>query len=324
MGVVLAVVLAMLMVPGMAAAQQPGKVYRIGFLGGTPPSAEPGLWSGFEQGMRELGYVNGRDFVLEGRYYGDHVERLPALAAELAQLGVDVILAGGAPAPEVASRTTSTIPIVMAYHADPVAVGLAASLAKPGGNVTGLSVLSVDLVGKQLQLLKEAVPGLATAAFLYDESGPPSVRAAAEAEIAAPSIGLTLQKVGVRTPDDLAQAFSTIGQGAAGALVIRGGSMFFAERARIAQLAEQSRLPSISIWREYAEAGGLMGYGTNMRESFRRAAAYVDKILKGAKPGDLPIEQASTFEFVVNLKTARKLGLEIPPSILAQADQVIE
>jgi len=307
-----------------ADAQPAAKVYRIGYLGGTPPTVELGLWEAFFLGMRELGYIEGKNFFIEGRYYGDQVERLPALAAELAALKVDIIVTGAPPAPEAAQRATSTIPIVMAYHPDPVGSGLVASLARPGRNVTGMSVLGLELVGKQLQLLKETVPGISRVAVLANSTVPQNAIGLEQAETAARSMNVQIQPLQVRTPGDFAAAFSAMKKERAGGLIALGSSMFFAERKQIMELAAQGRLPSMASFREYAEAGGLMTYGANLRENFRRSAAYVDKILKGAKPGDLPVEQATKFQLIVNLKTAKSIGLTIPPSVLQRADEVIQ
>ena len=308
----------------VAEAQPVVKVYRIGFLAGTAPTAEARLWEGFFQGMRELGYVEGQNFVIEGRYYEDRIERLPALAAELVELKVDIIVAGAPPAPEAAQRATSTIPIVMAYHPDPVGSGLVASLARPGTNVTGMSVLGRELVGKQLQLLKETVPGISRVAVLANPSVPFNAIGLKEAEAAARSMNVQIQLLQVRTPGDFAAAFSAMKKDRAGGLIALGSSMFFAERKQIMELAAQSRLPSMASFTEYAEAGGLMTYGANLRESFRRSATYVDKILKGAKPGDLPVEQAAKIQLIINLKTAKEIGLTIPQSVLQRADEVIQ
>ncbi len=314
----------LLAAPLAAEAQPAAKVYRVGLLGGTPPTAEPRLWEGFFQEMRERGYVEGRNVIYDARWYGDHTEQLPALAAELVQLKVDVIVAGAAPAPEAAQRATSTIPIVMAYHPDPVGVGLVSSLASPGKNITGMSVRSPELVGKQLQLLREAVPGLSRVALLSSLALPSNALVVKEAQVSARSLKMQLQVLQVRTPGDLTPAFSAMTKDRVGGFVVLGGSIFFAKRTRIAELAAQSRLPSIYVVRQFAEAGGLMAYGPSIRDSLRRAATYVDRILKGAKPGDLPIEQATKFDLVINLKTAKALGLTIPPSLVGRADEVIQ
>ena len=317
--------LALLAAPLAAETQPAPEVYRIGLLGGSPPSDPSGrFWEGFFQGLRDLGYVEGKNILFEGRWYGERTERLPALAAELVRLKVDVIVAGAAPAPEAAQRATSTIPIVFTSHPDPVGSGLVSSLARPGRNVTGLSSLTRELVGKQLQLLKEALPGISRVALLSNPTVPSNALLAKEAEVAARSLKVQLQVLEARAPGDFASAFSAMRKDRAGALIVLTSSMFFAERSRIAELAAQNRLPSLYGSKEWAEAGGLMTYGTSPRESWRRAATYVDKILKGAKPGDLPIEQPTKFEVVINLKTAKALGLTIPQSLLQRADQVIE
>jgi ABC-type uncharacterized transport system substrate-binding protein len=308
----------------VADAQSVVKVYRIGFVAGTSPTAEPRLWEGFFQGMRELGYIEGQNFVIEGRYYEDRIERLPALAAELVGLKVDLIVAGAPPAPEAAQRATSTIPIVMAYHPDPVGSGLVVSLARPGRNVTGMSVLGRELVGKQLQLLKEAVPGISRVAVLANPTVPFNATGLKEAEAAARSMNVQIQPLQVRAPGEFAAAFAAMAKDRAGGLIVLGSSLFFAERKQIMELAARSRLPSTASFREYAEAGGLMTYGANLNESFRRSATYVDKILKGAKPGDLPVEQATKFQLIINLKAAKEIGLTIPQSVLQRADEVIQ
>ena len=316
----------LLAAPLTAGAQQTAKVFRIGLLGSSSPTDPEAsrIWEGFFQGLRELGYVEGQNILVEGRFYGDRTERLPALAVELVRLNVDVIVAQGPPAPEAAQRATPTIPIVMTVHQDPVGSGLVASLARPGRNATGLSVLTTELVGKRLQLLKEAVPGLSRVAVLWDPTHPTATLQLREAEVAARSLKVQLQVLEARAPGDLVSAFSAMRNGGVGGLIFLGGLMFFVERTRIVELAAQSRLPAIYGAKENAEAGGLMAYGPNLRESYRRAAAYVDKILKGAKPAELPVEQPTKFEFVINLKTAKALGLTIPPSLLARADEVIE
>jgi putative ABC transport system substrate-binding protein len=317
---------ALLAAPLAAEAQQAAKVYRLGLLGGSPPNSPGGrrAWEGFFQGMRELGYVEAQNILVEGRWYGDHTERLPALAAELVQLKVDVIVAGAAPAPEAAQRATSTIPIVMAIQYDPVGSGLVVSLAKPGRNVTGLSSIAPELVGKRLQLLKEAVPGISRVAVLWNPTIATAALELREAKVAAGSFKWQLQVLEARAPSELAGAFSAMTKGRAGGVIIVNSSMFYAERTRIAELATRSRVPAIYGVKEFVEAGGLMTYGINIHDSFRRAATYVDKILKGARPADLPVEQPNTFELVINLKTAKALGLTIPQSLLLRADEVIE
>jgi putative ABC transport system substrate-binding protein len=310
--------------PLVGEAQSPARVPRIGVLGGTSPEVSPVL-RGFFERLRELGYVEGQNVIIEGRYYGDQLDRLPALAAELVRLPVDVIVAGAAPAPEAAKRATSVIPIVMAgLHPDPVGSGLVASLARPGGNVTGLAVEVSELRGKQLQLLKEAVPRLGYVAVLADPANPLNARELRGVEGAARLLKVRVRVLEVRAPGDFAEAFSVAKRERAGALMILGGSMVYTHRVRLVELATESRLPLMAGPREFAEAGGLLSYGADVRASFRRAADYVDRILKGAKPADLPVEQPTKFELVVNLKTAQALGLTLPPAVLARADQVIQ
>ncbi len=322
---IVSLALGLLAAPPAIEAQPPGKVFRIGYLANVPPT-DPGasrLWDAFLQGLREFGYVEGQNIVIERRYSEGRYERLPALAAELVRLKVDVIVAGGTPTPHAAKRATSTIPIVMTNHPDPVEGGLVASLARPGGNVTGLSFVAPDLVGKQLQLLQEAVPRISRVGVLSNPTNPIHALYLSEAEVAARSLRVRLHILEARAPSEFAGAFSAMTKESAVALVVLSDPMFFGERTRIAELAAKSRLPMMAAQREHAEAGGLLAYGASLRENYRRAAAYVDKVLKGAKPGDLPIEQPAKFEFVVNLKTARALGLTIPQSVLLRADEVI-
>ena len=281
------------------------------------------IWDGLFEGLRQLGYVEGQNLVIEGRYSEGRSERLPALAAELVQLKVDVIVAAATTADE-AKRATSTIPIVMTNHGDPVGSRVVASLARPGGNVTGLSALSPVLVGKQLQLLKEAVPRVSRVAVLSNPTHPAHQLSLREVEAAARSLKLQLQILEARAPTEIAGAFAAVTKESAGALLVFADPMMFGERTRIVELAAKSRLPLMANQREYAEAGGLLAYGIDQRDSFRRAANYVDKILKGAKPGELPVEQPTRFELAINLKTAKALGLMIPPSVLLRADEVIE
>ncbi len=319
----LADALAVFAVPLVAEAQPPAKVSRIGILGGTSPEVSPVLRK-FVERLRELGYVEGQNVVIEGRYYGDRIDRLPALAAELVRLPVDVIVAGAAPAPEAARSATSAIPIVMAAaHPDPVGSGLVASLGRPGGNVTGMAVEAWELRGKQLQMLKETVPRLSRVAVLSDPSNPLHAQDVKGVEAAARVLKVRLRVVEARAPSEFAEAFSAATRERVDGLMVLGGSMLFTHRARLAELAAQSRLPATGV-RQFVEAGGLMAYGIDIGASFRRAADYVDRILKGAKPSDLPVEQPTKFELVINLTTARALGLTIPPAVLARADEVIQ
>jgi putative ABC transport system substrate-binding protein len=314
----------LLAAPIAAQAQPQANASRIGILGGsTPTSPEAAhVWAGFFQGLRELAYVDGRNIVIEGRYYGDSIERLPTLAAELVRLKVDVIVAGAPPAPEAARRATATIPIVMINHNDPIGSGLVASLAKPAGNVTGMSLATPALRGKQLQLIKEVVPRLTSVAILWNPNGPSLELSALEA--AARSLNLQLHVVEARTSSEFPAAFAAATTKRAGALLPHGGSVYFADRVRLVQVAAESRLPTLYGVKEYVEAGGLIAYGVDLRDSARRAAAYVDKILKGSKAGDLPIEQPIKFQLFVNLKAAKSLGLTIPQSVLLRADEVIQ
>jgi putative ABC transport system substrate-binding protein len=313
-------------VPPVVEAQQAAKVARIGYLTPGLPTNRDFL-EGFRRGLRDRGYFEGRNLVIEIRSAEGKFERLPALVAELLALKVDVIVTGGTPATLAAKKATSTVPIVFAAAGDPVTSGLVASLARPGGNVTGLSMLSADLVGKCLEQLTQAVPGVSRVAVLWQPGAVPE-RTEKEtlkaAEAAGRALGMQLQFVEARGPENLDRAFSEITRARPGALTVLPSSMFISERRRLADLAAKNRLPAVYFVREFVDAGGLMAYGPNLPDLSRRAATYVDKILKGAKPGDLPMEQATKFELVINLKTARALGLTIPPSLLLRADQVIE
>jgi putative ABC transport system substrate-binding protein len=306
-------------------AQQAGKVPRIGYLA-LNPAANPHLHEAFRQGLRDLGYVEGRNVVIEYRDAEGKPERLPALAAELVALKVDVLVAQPTVAALAAKQATRTLPIVFPV-AEPVTSGLVTSLARPGGNITGLSILAPEMASKGLELLKQAVPGVSRVAVLWDPGSFPERTAKdmlKEVEVAARALGVRLQFIEARGPDDFDRAFSEMTRARAGALTGLGGSMLFSERRRLVDLAAKNRLPVVYSWREGADTGGLMAYGPNILDLFRRAATYVDKILKGAKPGDLPVEQPTKFELVINLKTAKALGLTIPPSLLQRADQVIE
>ena len=318
--------LGLLAAPLVAQVKPPARVLRIGLLGGssrTSPESSH-IWAGLFEGLRALGYIEGQNIVVEERWYGDKIERLPALADDLVKLRVDVIVVGTQPAPEAAKRATATIPIVMMYHGDPVGSGLVGSFAKPGGNVTGMSLNSLALRGKQLQLLKEAVPKLTRVAVLSNPTVTFRELEMRELDNAARSLNIQLQFVEARASSEFAEAFSVATKGRANAVLVLSSSLYFAYRAKIVELAGKSRLPAIYGTREFADAGGLMSFGVNSRDTARQAAGYVDKILKGANPGDLPIEQPTKFELVINLKTAKELGLAIPGSILARADQIIE
>jgi putative ABC transport system substrate-binding protein len=316
----------LLAAPLAAEAQQAAKIVRIGWLA-LNLAASPQLPEAFLQGLRDLGYVEGRNVVIEYRDAEGKPERLPALAAELVALKVDVIVAGSTVQALVAKQATRTLPIVFATVADPVTSGLVTSLARPGGNVTGLSNLLPELVGKTLELLTQAVPGVNRVTVLWQPGGwgkrteKDMLKAA---EVSARALGVRLQFVEAPGPADFDRAFSDMTRARAGALTVLGSSMFLAERRRLVDLAAKNRLPTVFPFREGVDAGGLMSYGTNLADLYRRAATYVDKILKGAKPGDLPVEQPTKFELVINLKTAKALGLTIPPSVLGRADEVIQ
>jgi putative ABC transport system substrate-binding protein len=312
--------------PLAAEAQQAAKIVRIGWLA-LNLAAGPHLREAFLQGLRDLGYVEGRNVVIEYRDAEGKLERLPALAAELVALKVDVILAPPTPPALAAKQATRTLPIVFAAAADPVTSGLVTSLARPGGNVTGLSNVNPELVGKCLEQLKQAVPGVSRVAVLWQPGGlgeRTEKDMLKEAEVAARALGVRVQFVEARGPADVDRAFSEMTRARAGALTVLTSAMFLSERRRLVNLAAKNRLPAVYMEREYVDAGGLMAYGPNVADMFRRAATYVDKILKGAKPGDLPVEQPTKFELVINLKIAKALGLTIPQLVLGRADQVIE
>jgi len=317
----------LLATPLAAEAQQAAKAARIGYLANVP-AANPHLHEAFRQGLRDLGYVEGRNVAIEVRSAEGKPERFPALAAELVALKVDVIVAaGGTLATLAAKQATRTLPIVFTGDADPVANGFVTSLSRPGGNVTGLSVLQPELVGKGLEQITQAVPGVRRVAVLWQPGGwseGTGKDILKGAEVAARTLGVQLQFVEVRGPADFDRAFSDMTRAHAGAVTVLANTMFFGERRRLVDLAARNRLPAMYGVREYVDAGGLMAYGPSLADLFRRAATYVDKILKGAKPADLPVEQPTKFELVINLKTAKDLGLTIPQSVLARADEVIQ
>ena len=316
--------LSLLTAPLADAAQPPAKVPRVGFLGGAPATAIAHALESFRQGLRELGWFEGKNIAIEYRHAEGRLERLPDLAAELVRLRVDVIVTAGTPAIQAAQQVTRTIPIVMAVGGDPLATGIVASLARPGGNITGLSLISTELSGKRLELLKEIVPAVSRIAVLSNPTDPVSAPQLRETETAARALRVQLQSLEVREPDEFERAFQAATQGRAGALLTLDGSFIFSHRTRIVGLAAKSRLPAMYGFKEFVDAGGLMSYATNLSDMYRRAATYVDKILKGAKPADLPVEQPTRFELVINLKTAKALGLTIPPSILIRADHLIQ
>jgi putative tryptophan/tyrosine transport system substrate-binding protein len=309
--------------PLAVGAQTPPKIPRVGFIAGSNPAATEHTFGAFQQRLRELGYVEGQSIALEVRWAEGRLERMPELVAELVGLKMDVLVAAVSPAALAAKKATRTIPIVM-VAADPVGLGLVASLARPGGNVTGLSYFNEAITAKRLELLKEFVPGLVRVAVLRN----PIVAVHAifwqETEVAARKLGVALLPLDVRGPEDFQAAFITATRGNAQALIAFDDALTLAHRPGIVALAASSRLPTMYGLREFPDEGGLMSYGASFVELFRRAATYVDKILKGAKPSDLPIEQPTKFELVINRKTANALGLTVPPTLLAQADEVIE
>ena len=322
----LAVILAVSLVlaPLAAEGQQAGKIYRIGMLETTSMALNAANLDAFRQGLRELGYVEGRNFMIEYRSADGRRERFPELATELVRLKVDVILTRGTPAVMAAKNATGTIPVVMAASGDPLLSGVVAGLARPGGNVTGLSAIVVEVTGKRLQLLREVVPGVSRIAVLFDMGNPNNALQWKETEIAAPSLGVQPQLLDVRKPGDFGGAFDAAIRQRAGAMVVGIDALTQANHRPIIDLAAKHRLPAIYASREFVDAGGLVAYGVSYPHLYHRAASFVDKILKGAKPADLPVEQPTKFELVINLKTAKALGLMIPQTILLQADHVIE
>jgi putative ABC transport system substrate-binding protein len=324
---VLAVILTigLLGTPRLGAAQQPTKVPRIGWLSNASRTPEVShLLEAFSQGLRELGYVEGQNIAIEYRFAEGRPERLPGFAAELLGLKVDIIVTPNPTATQAAQQATRTVPIVMLGVADPVGSGLVASLARPGGNITGLSgTASSGLEGKRLELLREAVPKVSRVAVLRNPTNPDAAHMSKQVEDAARTLGVRLQVLDVRAPHELDSAFAAMTRDRAGALLLLGDVMFTLHRARIARLAATNRLPTVAGTREMAEAGCLVTYGRSLSDDFRHAATYVDKILKGARPADLPVEQPTKFELGINLKTAKTLGLTIPPPVLAQADELI-
>jgi putative ABC transport system substrate-binding protein len=317
--------LSLLAAPLAAEAEQAGKVYRVGYL--TVPSRETaqGVANSFQRALRDLGWIEGQNVVVNYRFADSDVDRLPDLAVELVRLRADVIVAGANAAVVAAKNTTRTIPIVMFLTVDPVGAGLVASLARPGGNITGLTLTAgPEIYGKQLQLLKDAFPRVSRVAILINRAVPTYARALQEIEAATGALGLQRQIMVIRDPGEFDNAFAELKTARPDAIFIPADSMFYQHRARLAQLAAKSRLPAMWGLRDYAEAGGLMAYATDLHDLARRAATFVDKILKGTKPGDLPVEQPTKFELVINLKTAKALGLTIPPSLLVRADAVIQ
>jgi len=313
----------LLITVGLAQAQQPAKVPRIGFLSATSPSAIAARVEAFRRGLRELGYVEGKNIVIEWRYAEGKLDRLSELAAELVRLNVDVIVTAGPPVTRVAKKSSATIPIVMAMDTDPVGNGFVASLARPGGNITGLSTLLPEIGGKRLELLKEIIPKLSRVAVLGTSTSPSYAPMMSEIELAEKALKLQVQYLDILDSKDIETAFRAANKGRAQAVLALGSPILDFQRAHVADLAVKNRLPAIYPQIEYTDAGGLMYYGANTPDLFRRAATYVDKILKGRTPADLPVEQPMKFEFIVNLKAAKQIGLTIPPNVLVRADRVI-
>jgi putative ABC transport system substrate-binding protein len=322
-GGIVMLMLSLLAAPHATDAQPPGKVTRLGFLKFGPASLFADRVEALRTGLRALGYVEGQNLVMEFRWAATG-DQLAEMAAELVRLPVDLIFATSSTEVEAVRPLTTTIPIVFATHADPVGLGHVASLPRPGGNITGLSVLHTEIVTKELELMTQALPHMTRVGVLSAVTAPSHRPAADALEAAAPQLGVQLLPVPVRTPDDLEGAFATMARERVGGVLVAGSAFTYVHRAHLAALALQHRLPSIFHWREGAEVGGLMSYGPDIMDSTRRAVTYIDKILQGAKPADLPVEQASKYQLVINLKTAQALGITIPPMLLFQADEVIQ
>jgi putative tryptophan/tyrosine transport system substrate-binding protein len=319
------VIVGLFAAPPHADAQASGKLYRIGFISTATPKETQHLVKALDDGLRELGYIDGRNIAFERRFAEGKQERLPALVAELVRLDVDVIVTGSNPVITAVKQATVSIPVIMAVSRDPVGAGFIASLARPGGNITGLSNdPGPDILGKNMELLKEAVPRISRVAYLWNPVPPGADTYRKAAESAVRKLGVAWHSVEVRQPNEFEGAFAAMVRDRMDAVLVAQDPLFLSARSRVVLLASRHRLPTMYGNREYAEVGGLMSYGPNIADQFRRVSAFVDKILKGAKPADLPVEQPTKFELVINLKTAKALGLTIPPSLLLRADQVIE
>jgi putative tryptophan/tyrosine transport system substrate-binding protein len=307
-----------------ARAQQAGKVYRIGFLGNSTAALEANLVAPFRDGLRDLGYVEGQNILIEYRWAEGEYERFPALTAELIALKVDVIVTAGTPASLAVKKAATSIPLVMVAVGDPVATGLVASFGRPGGNITGLTSISSEIEGKRLELLREVLPNISHIAVLWNAASPIQVIEEREVRAATQISGMKMLSLGVRTIEEIEDALATIVRERPGALLVLADRLFLHHRARTMDFAAQRRLPGVHAYRELVEAGGLMSYGPSYADMHRRAASYVDRILKGSKPADLPVQAPVKFELVINLKAAKALGIEIPPMLLGRADEVIE
>jgi putative ABC transport system substrate-binding protein len=305
-------------------AQQSAKITRIGYLDAVSLSVNAARIEAFRQGLRELGYVEGKNIVIEWRSAEGKADRLPALAAELVRLKVDIIVAAGTSDTRAAKEATTTIPIVMTQDTDPIGTGFVASLARPGGNITGLSTLAPEVSGKRLELLKEIIPKLSRVAVLGTSTRTGNAQSLKEVELAAGAFKVQVQYLDVLDVKDIETAFRAATKERAEAVLVLQSPVTFSQRPQIVDLAVKSRLPAIYPQTEYTEAGGLMYYGANTPDLFRRAATYVDKILKGAKPAEIPVEQPTKFEFIINLKAAKQIGLTIPPNVLTRANKVIK
>ena len=310
--------------PLAARAQRSAKVPRVGFLGNSTAALEANLIGPFREGLRELGYEDGRNIVIEYRWAEGRYDRFPALIAELIAAKVDVIVTAGTPASLAVKKATTSIPLVMIAVGEPVETGLVASLARPGGNITGVTSIAPEIEGKRLELLREVVPSVSHIAVLWNAGSPVQVIQERETRAAAQVLGMKMLSLGVRTREQIEEAFATIVRERPHALLVLADRLFLHHRMRIMQFASQQRLPGVHAYRELVEAGGLMSYGPSYADMHRRAAAYVDRILKGTRPADLPVERPAKFVLVVNLKAAKALGLTIPPSVILRADTVIE
>jgi putative tryptophan/tyrosine transport system substrate-binding protein len=310
--------------PLAARGQQAAKVYRIGFLGNSTAALEADLVGPFREGLRDLGYVEGQNILIEYRWAEGEYERFPTVTAELIALRVDVVVTAGTPASLAVQKAATSIPLVMVAVGDPVATGLVASLGRPGGNITGLTSISSEMAGKRLELLREVVPKLSHVAVLWNAASPIQVIVERETRAAAQALGMKMLSLGVRSREEIEDALTTIVREQPGALLVLADRLFLHHRTRIMDFAAQRRLPGVHAYRELVEAGGLMSYGPSYADMHRRAASYVDRILKGSKPADLPVQAPVKFELVINLKAANALGLAIPPMLLGRADEVIE
>jgi putative ABC transport system substrate-binding protein len=310
--------------PHIARAQQARRIPRVGFLGNSTAALEANLVGPFREGLRELGYEEGRNIAIEYRWAEGKYERFPALIAELLAVSVDVIVTAGTPATLAVKKATSTVPLVMIAVGDPVGTGIVPSLARPGGNITGLSSIAPDLEGKRLELLREVAPGVSRVALLWNPLNLFHAGSLQQARTAAQALGIRLQTLAVRVPEDLDGTFAAIVKERPDALLLLADRVFLHNRVRLMEFATKRRIPNVNAYRELVEAGGLMSYGPSYEDMHRRAAIYVDKILKGANPGDLPVEQPTKFTLMINLKSAKALGLELPPTLVARADEVIE